>query len=187
MKIRFNLLPEAQKKHLQTQKFLRMIIEQEIYILVVIGIFVLSLYGMFFIIKTEVLLTQGVERRLVDQNGYDGILNIHALFKDTHVKVNMIDDLRSQQVVWSQLLTTLSDMIPESIVVESLSTSGTRITIVARAQTREDVVTFKDRLGEATMSDVQCFEQISVPESDLVAPTNVTFTISFTVNRACVK
>ena len=60
MKIRFNLLPREQKKHLHTQKILRTIMEQEVHLMILFLFLILGLFAIFFILKTETGIMQGI-------------------------------------------------------------------------------------------------------------------------------
>ena len=53
MRIQFNLLPPAQKKHLATQRVLRSIVENEVYIVVVMIVFVLALLSIYIIVDGD--------------------------------------------------------------------------------------------------------------------------------------
>ncbi len=185
MKIRFNLLPDTQKNHLKTQKTLRTVMEQEIYILIVIGIFVLSLYGVFFVLKTESTLMHNVEEQLSTQGEYAHVVDMHTLFQQTDARVVRIERMQSHQVKWSQFFDIISNVFTQHISVEHIKTNGTQLNIYAQANTREDVVDLKNRLNAYVVDDVHCFEDVVVPESDLVAPEDVLFTVSFTINKEC--
>ena len=187
MKIRFNLLPEQQKKHLHMQKLFRMIIEQEIYILIVFGFLILSLFAIYFILKSEVGLLQGVEKTLIDQNGYQEIIDIHDEFKKVHMIVKSEQKILGDHLNWSHVLIMLSENIDESIVVDDITTADNQVSLHAVAQTREDVVRLKERFREVKQNDTICFADVTVPESDLAVPKNVKFTMSFIVNMDCLK
>lgn len=187
MKIRFNLLPESQKKHLRTQKMLRTIMEQEIYVVIVLVVLILSLFAMYFLLKTEASIMKEVESEIMARSGYAEVLKMHEKFKDVHKTMNRVDKLNKEGVYWSRFFELLSAEVADAIVVQSVKVTGNHAVIGAVAQTREDVVKMKERFRETKVGEVACFENIVVPESNLAAPRDVAFVISFDVNVACLQ
>lgn len=187
MKIRFNLLPEDQKEFLRTQKNLRTIMEQEIYMIIIFGILVISLFSIYFLLKTEAMIMEQVESGIITQSGYGEVLEIHKKFKDVHAQMDSIDALKKDEIFWSKFFSILSNEIDDSIIVGDMSVSGTHVSMKAVAQTREDVVALKSRIGSAEVNGEKCFQGISVPESDLAAPKNVAFSIGFDINLHCLQ
>lgn len=185
MKIRFNLLPESQKKHLRIQKILRTIMEQEIYIVIIIGILIFSLFAMYFLLKTESSIMKDVEAQIMAQSGYAEIADIHNKFKDVHAKMTRIDALDKESVHWSKFFILLSEKLEDDVRVNSLSIKNDSATINALAGTRESVVELKERMRAAQIDGQVCFEDVVVPESDLAKPTDVIFTMTFKINLAC--
>ena len=187
MKIRFNLLPESQKEHLRTQKNLRTIMEQEIYILIVLSILVVSLFAMYFLLKTEASIMKQVEQELIAQSGYGEVVEIHKKFEGVHMQMDYIDSLEKKIVNWSRFFDFLSENISNKIVVSNLSVSGGHVTLKAVADTREDVVELKEAMGAVDFDGEKCFDKIIVPESQLAAPVNVSFSMDFDLNMTCLE
>ncbi len=187
MKIRFNLLPVKQKKHLYTQKIFRIIMEQEIQLMILFLFLMLGFLAMYFVLKTETSIMQGIKDKITQNEKYQEIATMHEEFKKIHQKMNNIDRLNKGHILWSQLLISFSENIPQSITVDSIKTSDTTITMKAIADTREDVVSLKETFEEITYNDVKCFENIVVPESELTVPIDVAFTMTFKVNLMCLK
>jgi ribosomal protein L31E len=187
MKIRFNLLPQQQKDHLYTQKILRMIVEQEIYVIIVFGVLTLSLFAIYFLLKSEAGLLQGVEQQLIDQNGYQEIIDIHSEFKKVKRTTSEVNKILDGHFNWSRVLIMLSENINEKIIVDEFSTVDNQVKMRATAQTREDVVVLKEKFRDVSWNEKKCFENIVVPESDLASPKNVVFTMTFDINIACLR
>ncbi|PID52333.1 MAG: hypothetical protein CR972_02550 [Candidatus Moraniibacteriota bacterium] len=185
MKIHFNLLPESQKEHLRTQKVLRTIMEQEIYILIVFSIAFLSLFAIYFLLNAETNVMKEIERDITDKRGYNEVVEIHQKLKDVHVQLDNIDALNKKMIDWSKFFVLLSDNFPESVSVNKLSISAEKVSISAIAETREDIVDLKARMKEVKIDGKQCFQKINVPESNLAAPTDVKFDMTFNINLAC--
>lgn len=185
MKIRFNLLPENQKKHLRVQKVLRTVMEQEIYIVIIVGILILSLFAMYFLLNTEALIMKGVETQIMAQSGYSEIADIHKKFTDVHAMMNHVSALEKKNIEWSHFFILLSEKLDEDITVNSLTVKEGGITMQALAGTRENVVDLKERFRDTEVNGEKCFQDIVVPESDLAKPINVTFTMTFKINLAC--
>jgi Tfp pilus assembly protein PilN len=187
MKIQFNLLPKNHKKHLQMQKMFRIITEQEIQVLILCLILFASLFGMYFVLKVEVSILDDVKKSVTNNEQYKDIIEIHKTFKKVHGEMNIFSKLTVEHVHWSQLLAMLSESVPDTIIVNTLKTNDNTITMTAVANTREDVVKFKEVIRNVKSGDINCFEKIIVPESELTVPIDVNFTITFDVNTTCLK
>ncbi len=187
MKIKFNLLPLQQKEHLRIQQILRSILEQEIYITIVFGVLTLSLFGIYFILKSEAGLLKAVEEKFTEQSGYQEITSIHEEFKDVHQVIKDVTKTLDGHVNWSRVLIMLSENVDEQIIIESITTTDNQMQIHAIAKTREDVISLKEKFREVKRNEQTCFENIVVPESDLALPKNVSFTMTLDVNVACLR
>ncbi len=187
MKIRFNLLPEKQKKHLHIQKILRIIMEQEIHVMILFLFLILGVFAIFFMLKTEINIMQNIKTKLVEQEQYKDILQTHRKFKDIHKKMNTVEKLVNNHTKWSQLFIILSENISKHIAVDSIKVNEGKITIAAVADTREDVVEMKETFNNIANDDVNCFSDIVVPESQLTVPVDVTFVMTLKVNPECLK
>jgi len=187
MKIRFNLLPNKQKKHLHIQKILRTIMEQEIHLMILFLLLLLGLFAIFFILKTETDVMQGIKTEVVEQEQYKDILKRHKEFKDVHVRMDAVDQLLGNNVKWSQLFIILSENISKHITVDAIKINNNTITIKAIADTREDVVMMKETFSNVVNNDINCFDDIIVPESELTVPVDVGFTMTLKVNLKCLK
>ncbi len=187
MKIRFNLLPGKQKKHLQTQKAFRIVEEQQIYLIVVLLFLGLSLFAMYFILKVETSIMQDVANAVTKQEQYKEISAIHDKFTTVHKQMNATEKLVNNHTEWSELLITLSENIPQNIIINSVKTNGAVITIKALADTRGDVIFMKETFRDIKRNDIACFSEIVVPESELTVPVDVLFTMTFKVNLECLK
>ncbi|MEN8252419.1 MAG: hypothetical protein ABFQ53_02475 [Patescibacteria group bacterium] len=187
MKIRFNLLPPKQKKHLRMQKVFRTIVEQEIQIAVLLVFVVISFTGMFLVLRTETSIMQEVSENVKQEESYKKVATMYDRFANVHDKLDDVEKLTQGHIVWSKILILFSENIPDSIIVNSTSTSNTTIVMNAVGDTREDVVSLKETFEEITHNDVKCFENVAVPEAQLAVPRNVKFTMSFKVNLECLK
>ena len=185
MKIRFNLLPLQQKKHLHTQKVLRMIMEQQIYTGIVVGFFIMGLLAMYILLRTEAIFTKEVEQGMFDRLGYQEIIDIHEKFKSTHKKMASVEDIQKKHYHWSRVFVFLSENIVDGVTVEEFSTVDNHVKLRAVADKRETVVLMKEKMRDVKWSEKQCFENIVVPESDLATPVNVAFSMTLDVNVNC--
>jgi Tfp pilus assembly protein PilN len=187
MKIRFNLLPKMQKKHLHIQKILRIVMEQEIHVMIVFLFLILGLFAIFFILKTEINIMQDIKSKVVEQEQYEDIIRAQEEFKDVHEKMKTVENLLGNHVEWSQLLILLSENISKNIKVNSIDINDDVVVIGAIADTREDVVRLKDMFRNIVKNEVNCFSDIVVPESQLTIPIDVTFVMTLKVNLECLK
>ncbi len=187
MKIRFNLLPKKQKKHLRIQKILRTIMEQEIHIMILFLFLVVGLFAMSFILTTETNIMQEVKAEVVEQKQYKDITEIHSKFKDIHKKINSVNALMNNHVKWSQLFVILSENVSKYVVVNTIKVNNDTIIIKGIADTREDVMDMKDVFSNIMHNDVNCFDSIVVPETELTVPIDLSFTMTLKINLKCLK
>jgi len=187
MKIRFNLLPGRQKKHLHIQKILRIVMEQEIHVMILFLFLILGLFAIFFILKTETNIMQGIKAEVVEQEQYGNIIKAQEEFKNVHQKMNTVDKLLDEHVEWSQLLIILSENISKNIEVNSIEINDDIVVMGAMADTREDVVKLKEVFRNIVKNEANCFSDIVVPESQLTIPVDVTFVMTLKVNLECLK
>lgn len=187
MKISFNLLPEKQKKHLHTQKIFRIIMEREIYVLILLLFLILSLFAIYFILKTETSIMQKTKDEIVQQEQYKEIATMHEKFSDVHKKMALVDQLNKEQVSSSRFLIMLSESISQNVILSSVVVDENTIVIKAIADTREDVVLMKEQFRDIQYNDIHCFSDIIVPESELTVPVDVIFTMTSKVNLECFK
>lgn len=187
MKIRFNLLPEKQKKHLHTQKIFRIVMEREIYVLILLLFLILSLFAIYFILKTETSIMQTTKDEIVQQEQYKEIATMHEKFADVHKKMALVEQLNKEQISSSRFLIMLSENISQDVILNSVVVKENTVVIKAIADTREDVVLMKEKFRNIQYNDAQCFSDIVVPESELTVPVDVTFTMTSKVNLECFK
>ncbi len=187
MKIRFNLLPGKQKKHLHTQKIFRIVMEREIYVLILLMFLILSLFAIYFILKTETSIMQTTRDEIVQQGQYKEIATMHAKFSNIHKKMTLVEQLDKGHVSMSRFLIILSENISQNIIIDSVVANEDTVVIKAIANTREDVVLMKEKFRNIKHNDIQCFSEIAVPESELTVPVDVAFTMTSKVNLECFK
>lgn len=185
MKISFNLLPKKQKDHLHVQKIFRIVMEREIYVLILLMFLILSLFAIYFILKTETSIMQTTKDEIEQQAQYKEIATMHEKFSDIHKKMTLVEQLNKGHVSTTQFLIMLSENISQDIIINSVVANENTVIINAIADTREDVVQMKEKFRNIKHNDAQCFSDIVVPESELTVPVDVTFTMTSKINLEC--
>ncbi len=185
MNIHFNLLPPAQKKHLATQKVLRTIIENEMYIVAVMIVFVLALLAMYVIVYGDANTVTTQQQQAKQESAYQEVTDIRQTFVATHKDVTARAAMVKRHYQWARIIDVMNTTMADGVSVEDLSSQDNVVTIRATAQRREDVVALKDKFRAVQRNEKPCFTNLNVPEADLAAPTNLMFTMTFTIDPVC--
>lgn len=187
MRIQFNLLPPAQKKHLATQRVLRSIVENEVYIVVVMIVFVLALLSIYIIVDGDTNTITAEQQRAQQDPAYREAMDIRQLFVATHKDVATYTTMTKRHYHWARVIESMNGNMVSGVSVEELSSQDNLVTMRATAQRREDVVALKDKFRAVMWQDKPCFTDLTVPEADLAAPTDLVFTMTFRVDAACLR
>lgn len=188
MRIHFNLLPPAQKKHLATQKVLRSIIESEIYVVAVCVVFVLTLLSMYIVLDGEADAMYMAQQHMYQDPAYREVAATREMFAATHKDVALRSVMTKNHYRWARVIDAMNTAMADGVFVDELSSADNVVTLRATARRREDVVALKERFRAVRHNDgTPCFTDLTVPESDLAAPTDVTFTMTFRVDPQCLR
>ncbi|NTW89088.1 MAG: hypothetical protein HGB26_08255 [Desulfobulbaceae bacterium] len=103
-------------------------------------------------------------------------------FSDANAELDDLDSVARDQLYWSKFLVKMSRAVPGKIEVMSITTANYSVTLTGQAETRDDLITFKDDLSKDG-----CFKEIDLPLSNLVSKDNVAFQMNFKISPDCLK
>jgi Tfp pilus assembly protein PilN len=97
----------------------------------------------------------------------------------TNKKISELAGVQKDFKPWSGFIFAISQLAGQGITYKSLSINyqGSYLTITGQAKTRDDLLKFKESLGQSPL-----FTGIDLPLSDLMPKDNNSFTIKATLN-----
>ncbi len=182
MEIKLNLIPPNKQEEIGKNKRLKMAIKAEIALtIILVGFFIVLLsfkYSLNMGLSGEMLLNAQVEK--ADQ--FSKIKSYDNQFNQANERIKQIASIDKAQLYWSRVFEKISQLIPVGIGLKTLSTDQYAITLSGVADTRENLIAFKDKLEKET-----CFSNIVLPLSNLVDKADVEFQITLDVDEKCLK
>ncbi len=180
MKIYLDLLPENRKRAMARKKRFKNIIKQEMLFLAPVILFVFILFSVNMILGIE---KEGLDRTLAiagSEGSHQDLKLYEEGFKDINEKVLDINNFQKNHSHWSDIIGILSGIVPNDVHLSELSTKDYQFFLVGKARTREVLMDFQDRMNKS-----ECFENINVPLSNLVAKNDIDFQMDFNVKKEC--
>lgn len=182
MKIIINLLPEKRKKEIRKRKFLLFVIWQEILIIFTAMVFFGVLFSANLILSMNYKSIQKDGEKYFDREEFREIKRYEDEFAEVNNKVSLVDSVQNNDYYWTNFLYELSRITPEGIKLNELSSEQLDITLSGRANSRDELIVFRDRLEES-----DCFSEVSVPLSDIVKKEDIDFKIEVEIDKNCLK
>lgn len=187
MKISINLLPPIQKKILQTQSILRIILDQQFSVILMMFVVILSLGAINFIVSANLSAIEESNEKIVTQSDYAEVLELHELFKETNLRTAVISDLHKNNVSWGFVLERVGETMPRDIKIDEIRTKDNQVTLSGVAQRVSSLVAFKDRLAAMKVAESECFLTVNVPDQYLVKQNDADFMMTFYVSESCLR
>lgn len=177
--IYLNLLPSSEKKLFR----LACIEKMTNYYIAIILIAIVFLVFVFTGAKYFLLLHTGIlEQSVAGQKTEEieqKIQDTEAIIKNFNVILGSVNKIKEQKIYFSDILSDLSEIIPDSIVISSLlynSSSGdiNKFVLEGKSATREDFLIFIEKLEQSPR-----FKEINSPLSNIVKKEDINFRIEF--------
>jgi Tfp pilus assembly protein PilN len=182
MEIKLNLLSETKKEEIRKKKRYRLVVWQEL-IIFSLGVFyvgtLLGVYSMLHLQTKNLETTNAFEKQ---EKAFQEIDAAVKVFHDTNERISQVRKFQREHTVWSNFFVALDNSVPDGIVLEKMSTSDSRISVSGKADTRETLLAFQERLKASP-----CFDDAVVPLSDLFAQDNVEFQLDISMKKECLK
>ena len=179
-----NLLPTKQKEELQLEEGFKLVL--------ILGILVLlsliCLHLVLFSVKAYITGEVEAQRILLDQKEKEfNTPQTQALKKNLisfNVTLSKLDSFYRDQFELTQTLEKISSTLPPDLYLTNLSLSPVRekkekkilTNLSGFASTRQSLLEFKDNLEQEGS-----FDNVSFSQASWVKPTDINFTVSFTV------
>jgi hypothetical protein len=184
MKTLLNLLPEEKKREIERNVHGRFLLWQLFLSFFLEGFFVMILVGMFLILNFQVKSVETADAKnpeRVDEAG-GALRQYEDKFKGTNEAIEVIGRFDATHLHFTQVFRLLGTLAPEGIVLRDLSTTDKTVSLTGTARTREDIITFADRLKANA-----CVSRANVPLSNLFSEENIDFQIDFDVTLDCLR
>ena len=182
MKILLNLLPEEKKKEIQKRKVIKLVIWQEVLIILSIVFFISIAYGSNLALKIQL---GGLEKASLEEEnlgGYNRVKEYEKEFQEINEKVSFIAKIQENHFHWQVILAEFNELVTNEIELDDLISNDYEIIVNGKARTRESLVALQERVTSS-----ECFFDVQVPLSDIVVREDIDFQLSFSINRDCLK
>lgn len=182
MDVYLDLLPEEKKGEIKKNKTFRMVICQEIRLLIPLIVFVFTLLAVNFNLKFQLVGIEKIQALEQSQEKYQELKIYEDKFRDTNSQAVLALSLQSGHLRWSPILREIAEAVPEGVNLKKLETKEYFVSLSGAARTREEFLTFEEKIKSSA-----CFSEVNTPLSNLVSKENVVFQIDFKVNDNCLK
>lgn len=177
MKITLNLIPSHEKDKIQQEKRLRLLLQWEIALSLLLGIFILVLVSTNYILSIHAF--------AVSDGGKSGeaYKKIGAFQKEVEKMNNQVlqvDEIMKEQLYWTRLGEIVNRNISDGVMLTSLATKEYEVFLVGKSETREELVRLKEVLEKE-----ECVSRLNFPFSNLISRENVSFQIDFEIKKQC--
>ena len=149
------------------------------------AVFVLALLAMYIIVYSVANTGTTAQQRVQQVPAFQEVVTIRQTFAETPKDVRARTAMGKRHYQWTRIIDTINTAMVSGVSVEDLSSHDNVITMRATAQRREDVVALKEQFRLVEWKGKSCFTELTVPEADLAAPTNLVFTMTFTIDPVC--
>lgn len=182
MKIYLDLLPQERKDELKRKKTYSSIIRREVLFLFPVAVFIVILVNIYLILKIQEnnMKTTGTGQQ--SQGEYKQLHLYEDAFKKTNDLAIFLSRAGNQHIYWSRLIYKMSDLAGEGIYLSEFSTKDYKVLLLGKAKSRDDLMNFKDAIANSG-----CAENVNLPLSNLVTPSDVDFQLDFIVKDECIK
>jgi len=173
MKIEINVLPDKQKEKIKEEKKIGFALKMAFAFVAVLLLVNSVLYFMRIALNIEYQAAKKSSGMSLSRNsGKEG--QLEEVFHDTNGQVANVSKISSNIPNWARVLVRISELCPEGIRISQLSADGPQLKISGFSKTRDDFLTFQDKLKAEGF-------QFSVDISNLVASTDFNFDLELTV------
>lgn len=183
MKILLNLLPEAKKKDIQRKLHFHFFLWQ-LFLVFALELFYISiLISIYFILNFQLQSLEEAGRQYDAVYSEQKTLDMYQKkFKETNAVTEVIGRIERNHFAFSEVFLLLDGIVPENIVIKSLTTKEYTVMLAGQAATRDDLLAFDARLKAA-----ECVKNVNVPLSNLFSQEDIDFQIDFEIKKECLQ
>jgi Tfp pilus assembly protein PilN len=182
MDIRLNLIPPGKKEIILKGRRLKSVIRLEIWMTFMLVVFGGVLLSFRYILNFGLAANQNAQQQNEKSSQYAQIAQFDRQFTQINAQISQVSGVENSQLYWSRLFDKLDAVVFPGITLSSLTTNDYAVNIGGTADNRDDLVLFKEKLGNE-----KCFSDVNLPLSDLVDKSNVSFQIDFNVTPSCLE
>lgn len=182
MEIKLNLISPEKKEEIFKKNQLMAIIRIEIFLTVILAVFLSMLLIFNYILKLDLNSTLIAEKKSENSGKYDKIKELDANFSQANRSITDVISIKSSQLYWSRIFIKINSLIFSGIKINSIVTSDYSLSLGGISDTRDNLILFKDKLASE-----KCFLNVNFPLADLVSKSNITFQIDLNIDKNCLK
>jgi len=183
MKTLLNLLPEENKKEIEKRTRLHFFLWQ-FFLVFVLEILYISILVSSYIILDFQLKSLTTSKAVQNLNNTKQVTldTYQKRFKEMNTTADVIKKISDNHFSFSQIFPLLDTLIPEGVVIDQVSTKNYTISLIGKAEKRDQFLSLDKNLKEAS-----CLKNIDAPLSSLFSQENIEFTINFEIKKECLK
>lgn len=187
MKISINLLPPEKKKLLHKEVVLRIVTEQLVYAGIILFVLLVGLYTVHIILRMDIAAADRLIKKQEQVDAYRDVQGALDVFRETNTQIRNLRHLQQGHITWTDLLQELSAAIPQSVRLTEIEVKNSQLQLRGIAKTRDDVVFLKKTLESVAINDRRCFEDVTIPEKDLVIAKEGKFSAELSLTEGCLR
>ena len=177
-----NLLPKNKKESIARAKRFKLVVGWELAISFVMLCFFAFLFSIVSLLNFNLTINSNLKSSQANSSQYETIKHYEEKFSGINENLEKIVAIDNDQLYWSELLLSLSSTTLENVEITDFATKNLSLYLAGHAQTREGMVSFKDKLEQAG-----CFSQVNLPISNLASKDDVNFQMDLTIKEECLK
>ncbi len=183
MKILLNLLPEENKKNIQSKFYFRFFLWQ-LFLVFALEVFYASmLVSIYFVLDFQLQGLQLGGQQYDNAHAEQKTLGVYQQkFKETNEAVDIIGHIDQSHFSFTKVFLLLDTVTPDGIVIDHVTTKNYTVLLTGTAATRDDLLAFDTGLKGSA-----CTENVNVPLSNLFSQRDVEFQIDFGIKKECLR
>jgi hypothetical protein len=182
MEININLIPPYKKEEEIKKRHLHMVLNIGWSLAGMFLVFFSFLFCLQYILNFQLESLIANNEKSSDKDKKEKIRNYDQEFKKINLESGQILKVAKDQLYWTNVFQELSGKMIEGIKIESLATKDYKVLLAGKANSRDELISFKDDLVTSA-----CFDSVDLPISNLVSKDNVSFQIDIKVKEDCLK
>lgn len=182
MRIYLDLLPRERKEERRKKKLFWKILRQEFRFIIPVVSFIAVLFATNVNLKIQMDSLGNVYSLENSRGGYRELKIYEEKFSEINSKISSISKFQEYHLHWARVFYELSALVPEGVFVSGLTTKDYQVSLVGKAKTRDDLLSFQEKIKSSG-----CFTEVDIPLSNLVSKENVDFQIDFKLQKNCLR
>jgi Tfp pilus assembly protein PilN len=183
MKILLNLLQEEKRKDIQKRFYLRFFLWQIFLALALETFYLVILASIYFTLDFQLQGLESIGQQYDTAHSEQQTLDMYRKkFKETNMLAETAGKIERQHFSFAQIFFLLDAVLPESVLIDRLTTKEYTVLLAGRAATRDDLLSFESRLKMS-----ECVKNVNVPLANLFSQENVDFQMDFEMRKECLQ